>query len=254
MKTICTLFTLQLCFALLAQNASLLSFEAPTCAGGNDGSVVVQTEEFWVTYELIGSDGTEIGLSEGDPFQLTNLYADTYQLKIFGSDLLDSVGNSFSFQIIDPAPIEIVANIENACGETPGSIELIANGGAPPYYFEWEDGSTSSVLNQISCGNYSCIVKDSEDCLYSDTYQVSDILNLSDMDDTKLDFTEGILTISCVQECLKNISVYSISGKELYHQEQFEDCHHQNIDLTRFSEKTLIIQANSSIFKILSTL
>jgi len=250
MKPLFTFLSILTSIALCAQNASFLTTEKPSCAGGNNGSVTVQSDEFWVTYQLISPADTTIGLVEGDPFNLTNLFAGSYQLQIFGSDLLDSIGNTFAFHIVDPAAIQIQANIENACGNLPGSIELMVEGGLAPYSFQWEDGATTNTISQLSCGNYTVVVTDANDCLYGETFQVMDVLNLSSEQDTFVSFSEGQLAISSAEECIYSVVIYTMTGSKLFQQDQFNDCHFQQIDLSLFVDRSLIVQVNRSTFKI----
>ena len=67
---------------------------------------------------------------------------------------------------------EAAANIDlafittnaSSCTAMDGSIIVNASGGAPPYSYLWDDGTTSDTLSGINAGIYFVTVTDSNDC------------------------------------------------------------------------------------------
>ena len=69
--------------------------------------------------------------------------------------------------------------INETCGNTQGSIDILVQGGNPfsgggggggsfEYYnYSWSNGSTSEDLSNLAAGNYSCIVTDEDGCQIS---------------------------------------------------------------------------------------
>jgi gliding motility-associated-like protein len=45
-----------------------------------------------------------------------------------------------------------------------GSLQLFVNGGVTPYHYAWDNGSTSNNLSNLSAGQYSVTVTDSNGC------------------------------------------------------------------------------------------
>jgi hypothetical protein len=45
-----------------------------------------------------------------------------------------------------------------------GGVEIFTSGGTPPYTYLWDNGETLAVLNDLSQGDYNCLVIDSNGC------------------------------------------------------------------------------------------
>ncbi len=56
------------------------------------------------------------------------------------------------------------ANIENVCGNNPGSIEVLTLGGVEPLAYLWETNETNPILSVSSGGEYSVTVTDAVGC------------------------------------------------------------------------------------------
>ncbi|HMS29635.1 MAG TPA: PKD domain-containing protein [Saprospiraceae bacterium] len=59
-------------------------------------------------------------------------------------------------------------------GGTNGSIHVIAGGGTPPYIFDWDNGASTSELNNLPAGNYNLVLKDNAGNTYSQSFTVSE--------------------------------------------------------------------------------
>ncbi|MBK8854028.1 MAG: hypothetical protein IPN10_07915 [Saprospiraceae bacterium] len=61
-----------------------------------------------------------------------------------------------------PLTGEIKINKDIICfGESTGELEVFAQGGIAPYTYEWSDGGTEKIKNNIKAGNYVVVIKDS---------------------------------------------------------------------------------------------
>ncbi|MFA6403134.1 MAG: T9SS type A sorting domain-containing protein [Salinivirgaceae bacterium] len=49
-----------------------------------------------------------------------------------------------------------------------GSIELMVSGGTEPYAYQWENGGTLNIINNLPAGNYCFTVTDANNCTISD--------------------------------------------------------------------------------------
>jgi len=84
----------------------------------------------------------------------------------------DSMYNTSPFSNCLNIPIScntFVIKLENVqhttCGLMNGSFEVVANGGFPPYVFDFGNGPTSvSILDSLSAGIYAVTVTDNSDC------------------------------------------------------------------------------------------
>ncbi len=128
-----------------------------SCAGGNDGSVVINAGGGAgnYTFEMDDMQNTT-GIFEGLP-------AGNYTVLITDGD-----GNEVSLQvtITEPSPLSVQANAgELPCVDLPvGSIETTVTGGTGAYEYLWSNGSTEAILQNVAAGQYSLVVTDSNDC------------------------------------------------------------------------------------------
>ncbi len=68
------------------------------------------------------------------------------------------------FAIVENPEMTVVANITQAQTCANGNIDLLPEGGTPPYAFLWNDQSSDSSLLNIPPGVYSCVVTDAQGC------------------------------------------------------------------------------------------
>ena len=58
-----------------------------------------------------------------------------------------------------------------------GQIELIIEGGVPPFSYNWSDATTNPILNNVTNGTYSCTIEDASGC---QTVRDSLVVGISD--------------------------------------------------------------------------
>jgi large repetitive protein len=129
-----------------------------SCNGANDGSIDLHFVGTLATTKLTWSDGSNAGSIRN------NLAAGTYSV-IVGDGL--PCGFSRSFVIVNPNPITLTANITNAidCNNSnSGAVNLIVQGGTPPYAYLWTNGETTEDLASVSPGTYAVTVTDANLC------------------------------------------------------------------------------------------
>ena len=97
--------------------------------------------------------------------QLSNLSAGIYAAEITddsGCSLqtgnLQVLNESGSLQLVN------VSSFNELCGNSTGSINLEIMGGLNPISYSWSNGSSSPNINNLSSGNYTCIITDSQGC------------------------------------------------------------------------------------------
>jgi len=141
-----------------------------TCHGGNDGQIVVSVNGGGTPpYEL---DWVNFGNAH-TPY-LYNLEDGVYELEI--SDANDCT-SSLSIEITEsPTPLTIqVESLGISCfGASTGSAHVIANGGTPPYFYQWSSGHVNADAGQIPSGIYSVEVTDSRGCSLTDSVEVGE--------------------------------------------------------------------------------
>ncbi|MEM1216748.1 MAG: T9SS type A sorting domain-containing protein, partial [Bacteroidota bacterium] len=91
------------------------------------------------------------------------LAAGTYGYTITDSEGCTATGD---FAVQEPAPVWTTFTQQYACGETAnnGSAEVFANGGTPPYSYQWSNGATTAAINNLAPGMYGYTVTDALGC------------------------------------------------------------------------------------------
>jgi len=130
-----------------------------TCAGANNGSVVVsvtggagQISYSWNTTPP--QSGTSI----------SNLQPGTYVLTV-----TDTSGcqDTLSVTITEPAPIALqVSSTPSTCSQASGTASVIASGGTSPFSYNWNSSPSQSTATAtgLTSGNYSVVVTDANGC------------------------------------------------------------------------------------------
>ncbi len=128
------------------------------CSGGSDGSVSVNvagsTNNWNINWRGTGQNQTTLeGLSEGKYYlELTNQW---------GCIALDSV------ELVAPDPLISRVEVQNpiCTGELNGRAQLVAEGGTPPYRYQWDNGEEGFERQNLGSGTYTVTVTDRNGCL-----------------------------------------------------------------------------------------
>ncbi len=126
-----------------------------SCYGEAEGSAVLDPSGGIGPYTYQWSNGATTQNVNG-------LTAGTYSYTITDSQGCTGEG---SFAVQEPAPVWTTFTQEYACGdEDNGSAEVFANGGTPPYTYQWSNGATTAAITILAPGMYFYTVTDSEGC------------------------------------------------------------------------------------------
>ncbi|TKC01081.1 hypothetical protein FA046_05225, partial [Pedobacter cryophilus] len=127
------------------------------CFGDATGSIDVTISGGTLPYTFTWTNG-ETALDQ------SNLAAGTYTLNVTDAN---SCTISKTIIITQPPVISIAMSRVNVkCyGEATGGINVTLTGGTAPYTFEWNNGAITEDLNNVTAGNYSVTVTDSNGCL-----------------------------------------------------------------------------------------
>jgi gliding motility-associated-like protein len=104
----------------------------------------------------------------------TNLAAGTYTCTI-----TDSLGCTATFFVgvnsLNGPVLALSSQSPVTCfGGNDGSVSITANGGAPPYIYQWTpSGGNNSSATGLSAGNYICTVTDSAGCVQTITVAIT---------------------------------------------------------------------------------
>lgn len=143
----------------------------------NSGDLIIDNID--IDHEICGDQGGEIILNltggnlpytyvwnTGDTSKaIQNLSSGSYSATITDSlgctieTLPLAIGNNNGNLSVDA----IIVRDEH-CNNTTGSINLAISGNQGTLSYQWNNGSTSSNLNNLSAGNYICTITDSQGC------------------------------------------------------------------------------------------
>ncbi len=127
------------------------------CAGEPTGRVDLATSGGTPPYQWLWSNGAQ---TEDLPAVPASVYAVSVQ---------DALGCSMvagPWTVSEPPLLTVEASIADipCFGPQNGSIELTVNGGAPPYAYQWNTGSSAMNLYGLSKGAYAATVSDATGC------------------------------------------------------------------------------------------
>jgi|GEM_PF-1128364 len=137
-----------------------------SCSGTADGSIQLTVNGGVTPYSYQWSSGQStdsIGSLAGGNYAVT--ITDANNCFITGS-----------YNIVNPQPIQLNAQITNiGCGDEidGGSIQLQTTGGTKPYTYNWSNGDTTSITDNLLAGGYSVSLVDAKGCQSSGSYTIS---------------------------------------------------------------------------------
>jgi gliding motility-associated-like protein len=166
-----------------------------SCFGGADGVVRTNTTGGTTPYSYLWSDN-----SQAD--SLNGVAAGTYQLTVTDSK---SCTDTLSIVLNEPNPltttIDSVFNV-SCNGLTDGFARVAANGGTPPYTYQWDDpaNSTTAQINNLSNRLYNVTVTDANQCTSTNSVIINQPLplataSISSVDISCFGFADGSASI-----------------------------------------------------------
>lgn len=129
------------------------------CKGLAEGSIEAEISGGTQPYTFQWSNGDETQ-------NISQIPAGEYELVV--TDANDCRKN-FSARVSEPGK-EFTVNTEvtdvKCFGETTGEIIAFPQGGVEPYTYDWSNGSSDSIISNLSAGNYTLTAKDDNGCTY----------------------------------------------------------------------------------------
>lgn len=152
-------------------NSSITTTQV-SCTGGSDGSANVIMLGGSNPYTYLWSNGLNTS-------NVTGLSAGNYNLTVTDSSgciLTDSVEITES-----STALAFTSNISNlVCnGDNSGAISTLVSGGAGGYIYNWSNGATTSSISNLDAGTYILSVTDLVGCVVTDTFVVTEPLELT---------------------------------------------------------------------------
>ena len=142
-----------------------------SCNGGNDGSVIVSANGGTPSYTFAFSGS---GSNQ-------NLNAGSYIATVIDNNGCSSIKQ---FNINEPSPISVqfIRDSVTCIGGSDGMAMAIISGGIPNYTLLWDNGSSSSQVNNFNAGYHTLNVQDSNGCLLIDSIEILQPLHSIEID------------------------------------------------------------------------
>ncbi|GIV33136.1 MAG: hypothetical protein KatS3mg031_0671 [Chitinophagales bacterium] len=131
-----------------------------TCSNQQNGSVFISVHGGTPPYTYLWSNGS---VAE----DLQDVEAGNYTVTVTDAISCNAVG---TFRINQPDAMSLSASIitHPSCSDlADGRIEVIAQGGTPPYTYQWANGRQSAVAEGLAVGQYAITVTDNRGCSVS---------------------------------------------------------------------------------------
>lgn len=107
---------------------------------------------------------------------LTGLAPGTYTVTVVDEATCE---DTFSFVVDSPPPFtfDTLVVMPTCNGGTDGAVTLVVNGGTPPYEYNWENTGfgLNNTFSGISQGDYTVIVRDDNDCEFTQVLPVREL-------------------------------------------------------------------------------
>jgi hypothetical protein len=170
------------------------------CEGEETGVITVSGEGGTPGYIYLWSNGETTATIDSLP---PGVYAVTVTDQSFCEVVIDIEINA------PPALVlELIAIAETSNGAQDGQINAVVSGGTPDYFYEWNTGSTDTIISGLAPDLYFLTVLDSNGCMTVDSARV----NSFDCENIEV-MTNGDFTV-CPGDSTGSIQIEEIVGGE----------------------------------------
>ncbi|WP_161792620.1 PKD domain-containing protein [Psychroserpens damuponensis] len=170
-----------------------------SCSGENDASIMLNFVGGIAPVDLVWNDDPTAGTERN------NLAPGTYTVTI--TDAAPCTIEE-SFTIFDIAPLVVSANVTNAldCDDTnSGAINLLIQGGTPPFNVVWSNGEITEDLNNSPPNSYTAQVTDANGCETSGSWTIERFEPLAVIVDVQSE-------VDCDEQSINQLFIAQASG------------------------------------------
>ncbi|MBK9353831.1 MAG: SprB repeat-containing protein [Bacteroidetes bacterium] len=140
-----------------------------TC-GNNNGSIALTVNLGTSPFTYLWNNGTTTQ-------NLNSLAPANYSVTVTDNN---SCQARSSITILDKSgPTLSTTKVDENCGNSNGSINLIVTGGTAPFNYLWSNGATTEDINGLSAGTYTVTVVDANNCSVSTSVTIINLLGPS---------------------------------------------------------------------------
>ena len=149
-----------------------IDFKNSLCYGDSNG---------WISVETSGGNGNDYtyiwtnmsGDSFADTSYIGNLNADEYYILVKDTALCEKYD---TIQVSEPDLLETDITFTNSScfGYSDGTAKITISGGNGGYIIDWSNGDNTDSISGLNNGSYTVTVSDSENCVTTNTFNVSE--------------------------------------------------------------------------------
>ncbi|MCB9288679.1 MAG: T9SS type A sorting domain-containing protein [Lewinellaceae bacterium] len=168
-----------------AINASIVPLSEPACSGDTNGSLLIDASGGIPPLSYEWSTGSTMAAISG-------LGAGVYTVTVRDQAPCET-SFSFEFPELEELTIELLTTVGDTNGLGTGELFIEANGGVPPYTFNWTGPggfqSNEEDLSGLPAGNYFLELEDDQGCIrLSGPFTVPQIVGLDDTPGKQVSF------------------------------------------------------------------
>ncbi|MEO8147629.1 MAG: gliding motility-associated C-terminal domain-containing protein, partial [Bacteroidia bacterium] len=134
-----------------------------TCNGLSDGSIYITVATGFAPLQYNWSNGATIE-------DISGLVTDTYIVTV--TDVYGCTGQDTVFVSEPQLLIVSINSVNPACFNNNGIVTANPFGGTSPYSYLWSNGFTTATINNLSPGDYTVTVTDTNNCATTDSVQL----------------------------------------------------------------------------------
>ncbi|MEP7264710.1 MAG: gliding motility-associated C-terminal domain-containing protein, partial [Bacteroidota bacterium] len=137
------------------------------CFSNSTGTIDITAAGGTAPYTYTWSNGATTATN-------TQLTAGNYDYTITDAQNCIYSGTATITQPVNFLQGTVTASASLCHGDATGNIDLNISGGTPGYSFVWSNGATTEDINTLTTGDYTVTVTDANNCIYSNTYTVTE--------------------------------------------------------------------------------
>jgi gliding motility-associated-like protein len=147
-------------------NAAVNTQSNVSCVGLSDGTAIASASGGTGIYSFLWSNGATNAAVAG-------LAAGIYSVTVSDANNCASTSSvTISAPASAPTVSVVIQNDVLCFGQATGSIQSAAVGGSGGYSFQWSNGATSGILNNLNAGTYRVTLTDNNGCRTIDSVEI----------------------------------------------------------------------------------
>jgi hypothetical protein len=140
--------------------AASQAIAAPSCNGGNNGSISLNVSGGQAPYTYAWSNGSTTAI--------LTAASGTYNVTVTDQAGCSTVLSGLVIPVQPPIQ-SAMATTNVDCNGNPGTATITATGGAGSFSFLWSNGTTTASISNLQPGQYTVVVTDQNGCSLIDT-------------------------------------------------------------------------------------